>query len=424
MSYIPGGLTDSELRNSPVGVGLTDQLLGIGDLTHGAEGLQKVSYDASLFYGLFTFDIPSKVWLMYENDVETYPSTHITSVDGEAYLAVDAAITKVRLDSRETPRYQPNRGLLYTDSGSIVGSKTSGTVEHGLLTCHSAGGNIEHGVFFRHKSDGLLYAVLYSGGSQIEEELIDLSVVEGFDPNFDTEKSQVYSIQYKWCGAGDYFFYIENPLTGRSTLVKNLNFSGLLASSAMENPANVVSARVTRGSDDMGWRWSCIDVTTENGARNSREVYTSAYTKNYSGAIVDFPVIVFHQPLLINAAPNTRNATLARLYLSATQRTYFEVWTTRNPANIVGATFKSLPNSFLECDSIDMDASATRATSVVVANFDFVTFIRVEANVRAGADNPYSDRIEFPIVRGDYLIITCNKSSAIADAVVEFGEPV
>lgn len=423
MSYIPGGITDTELRASPVEVGLTDQLLGVGDLIHDAWGLQKISYDTSLFYGLFTFDIPAKMWLTYENDVETTLLTNITSVGGQAYLAVDATITTVRLDSREAPRYQPNRGHLYSDAGFIVGDKMGGTVEHGLATSYPVTGNIENGVFFRHKPDGLLYAVLYSGGSQVKEELIDLSAVDGFDPNFDTEKNQIYGIQWR-SGAGDYFFYIGNPLTGRNTIVKTLKGLGLLAAASMENPANTVSARVVRGTGDIGWRWGCVDVTSENGVQNSREVYTSAYTKNYSGLITDFPVIVFHQPLLINATPNTRNVTLARLYLSATQRTYFEVWITRDPTNIVGATFRALPDSFLECDSTDMDATAVRATSVALASLVFITFIRVEANVRAQVDNPYRERIEFPIVRGDYLVITCNKSSAVADAVVEFGESV
>ena len=96
---------------------------------------------------------------------------------------------------------------------------------------------------------------------------------------------------------------------------------------------------------------------------------------------------------------------------------------TRDPADLTGETFKVLGNgSYVQTDSTDMDATAVRSTAATVANMQFVMSIPVEATSRSTVDNPYRDRIEFPIVRGDYLVVTCTASTATAECVVEWGE--
>jgi hypothetical protein len=265
----------------------------------------------------------------------------------------------------------------------------------------------------------LLYAVLKRGGSEVLEELIDTSVLTGFD----VEKNNTYDIQFQWRSAGNYNFYIGHPADGHSHFVHTFNLLGTLAGASLENPALPIAMKATRTTEDVEMNFGCADITSENGGRD-KEVYNSAYAETVSVS-TDTPVLVIKQPLQINSKTNTRTMTLARVTVKCSKKANFKVWTTRNLADITGATFKTVNGgSFVESDSTDMDATAVRATAVTVANLHFVTSVTVEALAREVVDNPWRGRIEFPVVRGDYIIVTCTAASANADAVIEWGEQV
>jgi len=391
----------------------TGGALGGGDLVTDAWGIQKISVPQSLFHGLWTYDIPETMWFMYENGTQVYSSTNIISVGGVAQITADSTNTTVTLESRECPRYQPNRGHLFSASGWMPNKTSDGVRDFGLFTT-------ENGVFFRLKSDGLLYAVLRRASVDVLEELIDTSALIGFD----VEKNNVYDIQFQWRSAGNYKFFIGDPATGASKLVHCFNLLGTLTSASMENPALPIGIKATRTTADVVVNMGCVDITGENGMLD-KEQYSSAVTLQYSGSGASWPVIVIRNPLQISGETNTRTTTLARITCNANKKTYFQVWTTRDPTAFTGPTYKVINSgSYLETDSTDMDATAVRATAVNTALCRLVTTINVEANVRAQTDNPYRGRIEFPLVRGDYLVVTCNDHTATADCVVEFGEQI
>ena len=50
-------------------------IAGRGDLATDVWGTQKVSFDKSLFHGLFTFDVPPTMWFVLEDGVEIANST-------------------------------------------------------------------------------------------------------------------------------------------------------------------------------------------------------------------------------------------------------------------------------------------------------------------------------------------------------------
>jgi hypothetical protein len=386
--------------------------VGAGGLTLDAWGVQKVSHPESLFHGMWTFDIPQSMWFMYENGTQVYSSTNIISTGGIAELTADATKTSVLMESRECPRYQPNRGHLFSFAGWMPDKTNDGVREWGLATA-------ENGVFFRLKADGLLYAVLLSGGVETKEEEIDTSVLTGFD----VEKNNIYDIQYQWRSAGNYKFYIGDPAKGTSTLVHTFSLLGTLTAASMENPALPVHIHAERTTETVVLNAGCADITSENGSTD-KESYGSAYAEGVSVSSDD-PVIVVRQPLQINSETNTRTITLARISVTCSKKAVFKVWSTRTAGDITGATYKTVnAGSYIETDSTDMDATAVRATAVTVANMKFITSIPVEALVARGVDNPYRGGIEFPIVRGDYLIITATAASGSADCVVEWGEQV
>ena len=380
---------------------------GVGDLTVDAWGIQKMSLPVSLFSGKFTFDIDPAAWFMFENGTQVYTSTNITSANSAGKLITDATNTVVHLESRECPRYQPNRGHLFSTSVWCPNKTNDGIRDWGV------GIHNENEVNFALKSDGLLYAQLESGGVSKVDVVIDTSVVG----NFDVEKGNIYDIQFQWRGVGNYKFFINN------VLVHTIESLGTLTALSMENPALPAHFRCERTTENVEMYIGCADITSENGARHDREVYSSAYSEGVAVS-ADTPVLVVHNPFQINSQTNTRTMTLARISVSCSKKGVFKVWMTRNPADITGETLKASfgAGSFLETDSTNMDATAVRATAVTLANLQFVTSIPVEAAVRVPVENPYRDRVEFPIVRGDYLIVTCTAASAGAECVIEGGD--
>ena len=113
--------------------------------------------------------------------------------------------------------------------------------------------------------------------------------------------------------------------------------------------------------------------------------------------------------------------------VATTKKATFKVWTTRDASAITGATFKPihvLGGTYVQTDSTDNDATAVRATAVTTSAMHFIRAIHVEAAVVQSVNNPYRDRIEFPLVRGDYLVVTCTASTATADVDVEYGEQI
>jgi hypothetical protein len=380
--------------------------LGEGDITTDAWGIQKVSLPYSLFHGLFTFDVPASQWFMYHGTTQVYTSTNIVSTNSAGAITANAAQPTVKLESRATPRYQPNRGHLYSTALWCPSKTADGVREWGLST-------VENGVFFRLKADGLLYAVQRSGGVETKEEVIDTSGVTGFD----VQKGNVYDIQYQWRGVGNYKFFIN------LVEVKVFASLGTLTALSMEDPALPATFKATRTTQDVSIFVGCVDIASENGS-DDRLQYGSAYADvTLNGA--DVPLITTYNPLTISGKTNTRMMELSRITVTCDKKATIKVWVTRNLAAITGATFGTLGSgSFVQTDSPDSVVGAIKATSVNTALMKLVTSIPLQANVFRSTDNPFQGRIDFPLVRGDYLVITATVTTGLCDCVVEWGEAI
>lgn len=389
------------------------QSLGKGDLVTDAWGIQKISYPFSLFHGMWTYDIPPQMWFMYHNGTQVYTSTNIVSSGGVAKVATSGAVDVALLESKECPRYQPNRGHLYS-TALWCPSKTAAAVrDFGLFTA-------ENGVFFRLKSDGKLYAVQRSAGIETREELIDTSVLTGFD----VQKNNIYDIQFQWRAAGNYLFYIGDPATGVSKLVYTFDNLGKLTAASMENPALPIAYKVTNAGADAEINIGCADVTSENGQLDVHQ-YDSAYSESVATTGNDKPVLIVKSPLQINGKTNTRTVQLARITVTCDKKATFKVWATRDPAAITGATYAPIgAGSYIETDSPNVAAGAVRATAVNTALLRNITAIPVQAGISRQVDNPLRERITFPLVRGDYLVITVSGTGVSSEAVAEWGEQI
>jgi len=379
--------------------------IGQGDLTTDAWGVQKVSLPFSIFHGMWTYDIPPSMWFIFENGNQVYTSTKVASVNGAAKVSTTALNDASLLESRVCPRYQPNRGHLYSTAGWLPNKTRAGVRDFGLFTA-------DNGVFFRLKSDGLLYAVLRKGGVDVREDLIDTSFLAGFD----VEKNNIYDIQFQWRSAGNYKFYIGDPASGTSKLVHVFDNLGKLTNASIYNPALPVAYKATQsGSDAIEMFIGCADVTAENGDFD-RLQYGSVHEDTPING-TNKPVLIIRNPLSINGLVNTRDLELARISVFADKKANFSVWATRNPAALTGASFVGVNDgSFVEYD--------ISATQVNTALCRLITNIPSPANTLTVVNNPFSGRIDFPVVRGDYLIVAATITSGNVDCVIEWGEQI
>ena len=386
--------------------------LGTGDLTEDAWGIQKVSLPYSLFHGMFTFDIPAKMWFMYEGGTQVYTSTNIVSTNGAAVLTTSAGKTALILESRLCPPYQPNRGVLFSTAVWCPSKTATGCVrEWGVQTSGS-------GVFFRLKSDGLLYAVRRSVGVEVAEEVITTTGVSGFD----VQKGNIYDIQYQWRGVGNYKFFINN------VLVHTMSLLGTLTALSMSNPALPIvfkASTADAGVANCAIHIGCADITSENGSI-TEEQWGSAYAENVATNGADKPVLVLHNPLLIGAMVNTRTAHLRTSSFNNTKKCTFKIWRTRSAGDITGETLVAGYGgkySYIQSDSTNMNAGAVRATAVTVANLEFIYAVTVEAAVRSAQDFPIS-HLELNLVRGDYIVVTNDSVNGVSDVVFGWGEEI
>lgn len=394
---------------------LTGGGLGEGDLTLDAWGTPRTVEDESLFHGMWTFDIPPSMWFMYHGGTQVYSSTNIISNNGAGQLTADATNTSVTLESREAPRYQPNRGHKISLAGWFPNATNDGVRDFGAFTA-------ENGVFFRLKSNGMLYAVLRRGSVEVLEQEIDTSALTGFD----VTKNNIYDIQFQWRSAGNYKFFIGDPATGTSKLVHTFSLLGTLTSASIEDPALPIAFKATRTTEDVEMNIGCADITSEGG-KTAIYQYASAYAEAVAVTSgTERPILVVKSPLQINSVTNTRTTQLARISVKCDKKATFKFWLTRDPSLITGATFKAVGGGvYIETDSPDMDATAVRATAATTASMQFLVAVPAEAQTWYPVDNPIQDSINFPVVRGDYVVVTCNASAnGAAEATVEWGENI
>ena len=397
---VTGPLTNTELRAASVEVTTNG---AFGDLTADAWGVPKVSLPYSLFHGLFTYDVSASQWFLFHGSTQVYTSTNIVSTKSAGAITANAAQPSVTLQSRDCPRYQPNRGHLHSTALWCPSETADGVREWGLSTT-------ENGVFFRLKADGLLYAVQKSGGVETKEEVIDTSGVSGFD----VQKGNVYDIQYQWRGVGNYNFFIN------LVNVKTFANLGTLTALSMENPALPAHFKAVRTTADVTINVGCVDISSENGSDNRLQPRV-AYA-NISRNGTDIPVVSIFNPLQISSKTNTRTIYPVRMGFSCDKKAIFKIWRHRDASLLTGETFVALgAGSFVQTDSPDTVAGAVAATAATVASMELIDVINLQAN--GAVDWKRSDtRTDFDLVRGDYLTITATTNTGLCDVVIDWGE--
>lgn len=374
----------------------------------------KVTFDNSILHGMFTYNIPADKWFEMVDDVEQTAFVSATSEDGKLVLASGALNEKRQLRSFRHPRYEPNRGHLWSDSAFFPNPSAAAERTMGLFTKEAAIG-------FRLRS-GTLYAFRRTtvGGTTTDYET-EIVLPAGID----LSKGNVFDIQFQWRGVGSYFFYINLQL------VAVLDLLGTLEELSLFNPAMPIAFECINQGDAADLIIGCVDVTSEGGEDNGKS-YGSIGTSTESGSI---GISGFNQPILVvrnkkqfGSLINTRDilALLASSY--GDQRCVFRVWATRDETAItlndqVWGDFRDGHIEFIEYDNPNVATPMSFDTTKAQLVFSS----RVNQDETYSTSALFEGRTEIYHTPGDIFIFTMHRETggtANVGVSYEFAEAI
>ena len=419
---------------------------------------EKVVNDKSLFHGMFTYNIPADTWYEMIDDVEQTAFVSATSADGKLNLVSGALNEKRQLRSFRHPRYEPNRGHIYSISAFLPSPSASGERTFGLFTK-------EAGAAFRLR-DGTLYAVRRTtiGGTTTDTE-VEITLPAGID----LAMGNVFDIQFQWRGVGSFFFYINLQK------VASLDLLGTLDELSVFNPALPVAYECINQGDAVTIQGGCVDVSSEGGKENGKtygsvgtsteagsiayecinqgdavtiqggcvdvsseggkengKTYGSVGTSTEAGSIAvsgfNQPVLVVRNKKLFGSLLNTRDmvALLATVY--ADQRCVFRVWTTRDETTITlndqtWQDFRDGHIDYIEYDNPNVANPITFDTTKAVLVFGS----RVDQDQSYSTSALFEGRTDINQTPGDIFIFTVHRETGGATNVgcnYEFAEAI
>lgn len=399
--------------STPLDVNISKNELG-----YDAWGRAKAIKDNSIFHGMFTYNVPITTWYETVNGV-VGATTNCTSVDGSLNVTAGATLNDdTYLRSYRNPRYEPNRGALYSTAGWITNPTALMTREWGTFTAES-------GVFFRLKSGGTLVGVIRT--TTTASGTVDTEYALTIPTGVDLSKGNIFDIQYQWRGVGDYKWLINNELAANS------NTLGTLTQLSMFNPALPVAWNSVNLGDNDPMNFGCCDVTSEGGKDNGK-TYGSVGIDNTSGQVsisgtgnFNIPVIAVRSKPTVGGLINTRDtlALLASAY--ADQRAFIRVWATRDFTVITDNS--DIWNDFGDGHLEHIELSNGGGTDMTFNTTGLTPIF----GARVGIDSTYATsalfegRTEIYLTPGDMFIFTMHRETGAAvniGVTFEFAEAI
>lgn len=401
--------------------GYRQQVLGKGDLTLDAWGRQKTITDVTLFHGIFTYDVPNRMWVELLNDVEVPIKARATSENGMLKLVSNGAGNDVALVGKRHSRYQPNRGHLYSTAIILPSPTADGIREWGLL-------DKQNGVFFRLTSSGLYAVVRTTAGGVTTDDVREIVLPEGID----LSKGNIYDIQMQWRGVGNIKFFVN------LREVFTFNYLGTLSGLSVANPALSIGFTCEYVSEDVTLYCGCVDVTSEGGVQESRQ-YNSANTgmdvttSNTDASTYGTAVLAIALPNTVGTAYYTRDAVLTRVTTFCKDEATAGVWAFRFSTGAASLALynhiigDSLANDSYVGYSIGGDTSTLNTLfQAAIAEGQLLVTRREEIDRPCILDNPDKDNSEFMVTSGDIVLVSVrpdgdNKNTGCS---IEFSEEI
>ena len=400
--------------------------LATNDLGRDAWGRPKVINDFTLFSALWTFSVPNRVWIQHNDtgvgfvEQSEIDNNLVKSSDG--YLQVTGTdAVDVSLISKRHPRYQPNKGLLYSTAVIIPNPAYVGNRQFGLLSTES-------GVFFDVAGDGTDWTLSVTRrttvGGVTTNQTVDITNM--LPDGFDISKGHVYDIQMEWRGVGNFMIYVDLKL------VYTFSLLGTLTGMSVSNPALHVGWRCLNAvaGNDLLLIAGCVDVTSEGGHR-SNKAYTSCGTQTTLMPTTNSGVAILavRLPTLIDYGGNsvryTRDMILTEMSTFCKDEAYRSMYMGRliNVPNLEALAGWSVNSDSLYEYRTNVDGALDIAFQLDKASLENIFSVRAETDIPHSHKNPDPNHSDFYITGGDILVVELLSDGASTGGVtLEFSE--
>lgn len=395
------------------------------DLGYDAWGRPKVILDYTLFSALWTFSVPNRMWLQWTDSGAGYIEQ--TEIDNNFIGSYNGSLQIVGVNTQDTfliskrhPRYQPNKGLLYSTAIILPDPIFTGSRGFGLYS-------IYNGLFFELVGNDVSWHLdivrrTTKGGITTD---FRTDITSFLPTGFDISKGHVYDIQAEWRGLGDIFIYVDLKL------VFTMQLLGTLDALSVSNPALHVAYGISNvGASPILMYAGCVDVTSEGGHK-SNKIYTSQSTgttllptNNTGRAMI---AIKIPNDILYNGIPTayTRDMVLTEFTSFCKDEAFRSVMfgrliNTTNLDNVAGWNVASDSKyEWIINDTGALDA----AYQLDKANMVNVYTTRTEKDYSISHTNPDADHADFYFTAGDIIVVEI-KSDGVSTggATLEFAE--
>ena len=397
------------------------------DLGYDAWGRPKTINDFTLFNALWTYSVPNRMWVEYIDIGAGYieqsqiDNIFVKSVNGHLSVSASAG-SDVFLVSKRHPRYQANKGLLYSSAEILPTPTVTGTREWGLM-------NTESGLFFRLVGNGttqILYFVVRTtvGGITTDTQTDITSDVTALIPTFDISKGHVYDIQAQWRGVGDIAVYVD------LVKVKVIDFLGLLEDLSVNNPALHVGFGVhSVGATTIEIIAGCVDVSSEGGHR-ANKIYSSISTGTTLLSTTNAGVAILAVKLPISVDYNgniiryTRDMILTEMSTFCKDEAFRSVYVARlvNTPNLDGITWATASDSLWNYTTNTGGALDT-AFQLDKASMQNIYSTRNEKDFSSSHSNPDPENADFYLTGGDIIVVELKSDgNSTGGCTLEFAE--
>lgn len=415
-SYTEAQFIDFYTENTGRDTGSEPVDLALSDLGRDAWGKPKFIIDKSIVHGMFTYNVPVITWYeTFNGAIQDF--TNATSVNGKLNLVAGATNTDITyLRTFRNPRYEPNRGYIYSISAFLPNPTASGNRKWGYFTTES-------GVFFSLES-GILKAVIRT---TIDSVTSDTKIIID-TTDIDLSKGNLFDIQMQWRGVGLYGFYINQKL------VQVYDTLGTMVDLTIFNPANPIAFECENLGDNVVIQCGCVDISTEGGQREDKTYGSISMTSEEGQVSVpgpsqfNVPILAVRSKLTVNGLINTRD-TLALLATGyADQRAFIRVWATRDFTAITenDQSWGDFGDGHLEYILFDEPDVATPMTfDTTKASEVFGSRVDIDSSYSTSA--LFEGRTEIYQTPGDMFIFTLhreNGGSFNGGVTYEFGEEI
>jgi len=392
------------------------------ELGFDAWGRNKSISDKSMFSGLFTYDVPRKLWKeMLSNGTDYIEQTSFaktTSIGGQLRFTSGTVLNeKTQLRSKKHVRYQPNRGHLYSASMFMPDPTNAGIRRWGIiLPCN--------GVFFELIGTGASFTFNFVVRSDCVDTKTDITNL--LPVGFDFEKGNLYDFQMQWRGVGDFKVFVNLEEIYVS------NGAGTRDSVSVENPSLPVGFETENLGDEVVMLGGCVDITSEGGEEihaqfASFSTGSTLATVNNSGVAtmgVRMPVKITYEG---QEVCYSRDSLLSRISSFCKDESFTEVYIAR------GVYMSSLPNitwtqeqdGFIEFSIGGEGSDLDVAFQADKANLSLLTSVRQEKDFLVSSNNPDPIHSPFEVTSDDYIIVVCvPDGNSTAGCTIEMAEQI